>query len=61
MSEPAPAPGIDPVYWRLMGHAALLLRNRRDLFRVLDGARRLLGERSPRPALDLKIVRKENP
>ena len=43
-----------------MGVAAMALKSRRDLFRVIPGGRRMLGERTPRPAVDLKLVEKEN-
>jgi hypothetical protein len=40
-----------------MGVAALALRSRRDLLRVIDGGRRMLAEKTPRPVLDLKLIK----
>jgi hypothetical protein len=57
MSERAPM--NDQFYVELMGRAAMALKSRRDLLRIVDGGRRF-GERTPRPAVDLKLVKREN-
>jgi hypothetical protein len=55
------APAIDPWYFDYMGRAALDLKTRpRPKLTIHDGGRRMLGDRTPRPALELKIVEKEN-
>jgi hypothetical protein len=59
MSDPAPALAIDPFYLEKMGQAALAIKNRRDLMRVVDGSRRRLGERTARSPVNLAIVGKE--
>ena len=46
----------------LMGRAALALGERpKYKFDAVEGGRRRFNEKTARPALDLKIVRKENP
>lgn len=59
MSNSASAP-IDPFYFELMGRAAMALKSQRDLLRVVEGGRRMLDDRTPRPAIDLKIIKGEN-
>jgi hypothetical protein len=63
MTDWAPTPigvfAVTPML-ELAGRAALALANPRDRFRVHEGARRRFGEKTARPAPDLKIVRKEN-
>jgi hypothetical protein len=65
MTDQAPAPivvfAVTPMF-ELAGRAAMSLSTRpRWKFAVHDGDRRRFGDRTPRPALDLKIVsRKEN-
>jgi hypothetical protein len=54
------AAALDAWYFDYVGRAAMMLKSRRDLLRVVDGDRRRFGERTPRPALDLKIIKKEN-
>jgi hypothetical protein len=45
-----------------MGRAALAmdLRPRLKRFSVHDGSRRMLGEKTPRPALDLRLIRRND-
>jgi hypothetical protein len=43
------------------GKFAMALKSRRDQLRVIDGSRRMLGPKTPRPAVDLKIVLGEEP
>jgi hypothetical protein len=42
------------------GMAAMALKSRRDLLRVHDGGRRMLADRTPGAALDLKIIQGKN-
>ena len=56
------APCVEPLPFMLdaYGMAAMRLGTRpRWQFGVVEGDRRRFGDRTPRPALDLKIVRKE--
>jgi hypothetical protein len=48
-------PPLDP-FIHMAGLAAMALRSRSRLV-VHDGGRRRFGEKTPRPAVDLKIVR----
>jgi hypothetical protein len=60
MSEPAPAPAIDPSYLEAAGRYLMSLGiPRLKKFPVIDGGRRRFAERSPGQA-DLKIISKEN-
>jgi hypothetical protein len=46
----------------LMGRAALALGERpKYKFAVHEGDRRRFGDRTPRPAVDLKIIREDQP
>jgi hypothetical protein len=48
-----------PEYLAEMGAAAMALRSRRDLLRVVDGDRRMLGSKTPGRA-DLKTIKGKN-
>ena len=61
MSDPASVSAIDRCYIEAMGRAALDLQSRpRWKFGVVQGDRACFHDRTPRPVLDLKIIRKEN-
>jgi hypothetical protein len=62
MTDQAPAPLYgDAAYDHAAGLAAMaLIKRPRWKFAVHDGGRRMLGERAPRPTLDLKIVKETN-
>jgi hypothetical protein len=49
-----------PEYLAEMGAAAMALKSRRDRLRVVDGDRRMLADRTPRRAVDLKIIKGKN-
>jgi hypothetical protein len=54
--------GLDRFYREVMGRAALAMdpRPRLKRFAVHDGSRRMLGEKTPRPALDLRLIRRND-
>jgi hypothetical protein len=58
MTDQATAPAYDDAFYlELAGRAAMSIKSRRDLLRVVDGSRRMLGEKTARPPADLKIIR----
>lgn len=60
MTAPA-TDALDAWWFDYMGRAAMDLRPRLKTFLVIEGGRRMLGERTPRcRALDLKIIKGKN-
>jgi hypothetical protein len=60
MTAPPDLAALNDWWLEQAGRYAMALKSRRDQFRVLDGDRRMLGDRTPGRA-DLKIIREDQP